>query len=55
MAGIHVFAALSSSEAELVESGAILLGSAAQSNSKVQAAAEKSGLVETVLRLVDQW
>jgi len=47
--------ALDSDQPELVEGAAILVGSASQSNSKVQLYARESGLLKLVLDLCDVW
>jgi hypothetical protein len=52
---LFTFSAFNSQNEELIEGAAILLGSAAQSNTKVQAAAQKAGFLKTVLELFETW
>jgi hypothetical protein len=51
----NFFSAFESGKEDLIEAAAILLGSAAQSNSKVQTSAGKAGLIKTVLDLYEKW
>ena len=52
---MSIISAFNSENEDLIEGAAILLGSAAQSNTQAQASAEKAGLLKTVLDLFEKW
>ena len=52
---MSTISAFNSENEDLIEGAAILLGSAAQSNTQAQASAEKAGLLKTVLDLFEKW